>query len=173
MGRIRPAVSSGHAFSHDALAGSVRCALSDAWVFSRRRDAWRLCNRHRRPSYRRKAVPSLTPYLGVLYPSSTAKYVTEISNNKEIGSAFAVFLKSEFDEVADLAFSPEVVDLQPFIWQGFATELRYTYRLSLTNLRDRPRQHGRRTAPQRSRQRGEAGRADRSRCGFRRDRAIE
>ena len=44
-----------------------------------------------------RPYPSLTPYLGVLYPSSTAKYVTEISNNKEIGSAFAVFLKSEFE----------------------------------------------------------------------------
>ena len=81
-----------------------------------------------------RPYPSLTPYLGVLYPSYDAKYVTEISNNKEIGSAFAAFLKSEFDGVADLAFSPEVVDLQPFIWQGFSTELRYTYRLSLTNL---------------------------------------
>ena len=119
-----------------------------------------------------RPYPSLTPYLGVLYPSSTAKYVTEISNNKEIGSAFAVFLKNEFDEVADLAFSPEVVDLQPFIWQGFTTELRYTYRLSLTNLQIRPRQHGR-GSPPRSRQCGEAGRTGRSRCGFRRDRAIE
>jgi hypothetical protein len=81
-----------------------------------------------------RPFPSLTPYLGVLYPSSDAKYVTEISNNKEIGSAFAVFLKNEFDEVADLAFSPEVVDLQPFIWQGFTTDLRYTYRLSLTDF---------------------------------------
>jgi hypothetical protein len=81
-----------------------------------------------------RPYPSLTPYLGVLYPSSTAKYVTQISNNKEIGSAFAVFLKNEFDEVADLAFSPEVVDLQPFIWQGFTTNLRYTYRLSLTDF---------------------------------------
>ena len=82
-----------------------------------------------------RPYPSFTPYLGVLYPSSNAKYVTEISNNKEIGGAFAVFLKGEFDRVVDLAFSPEVVDLQPFIWQGFTVELRYTYRLSITDLR--------------------------------------
>ena len=81
-----------------------------------------------------RPYPSLTPYLGVLYPSSTAKYVTEISNNKEIGSAFALFLKNEFDEVADLPFSPEVVDLQPFLWEGFTTDLRYTYRLSLADF---------------------------------------
>jgi hypothetical protein len=83
-----------------------------------------------------RPYPSVTPYLGVLYPSFHAKYVTEISKNKEIGTAFAIFLKSEFDRVVDLAFSPEVVDLQPFIWQGFATELRYTYRLSVTNLQN-------------------------------------
>ena len=48
-----------------------------------------------------RPYPSLTPYLGVLYPLSDAKYVTEISNNKEIGSAFAVFLRSEFDSVVE------------------------------------------------------------------------
>jgi hypothetical protein len=81
-----------------------------------------------------RPYPSLTPYLGVLYPLSDAKYVTELSNNKEIGNAFAVFLKSEFDGVVDLAFSPQVADLQPFIWQGFTTDLRYTYRLSLRDF---------------------------------------
>ncbi len=54
-------------------------------------------------------------------------------DNKEIGSAFATFIKNEFDFV-ELPFSPEVVDLQPFIWQGFDVELHYTYRLSLQNL---------------------------------------
>ena len=77
--------------------------------------------------------PSFTPYLGILYSAPHAKYVTEISNNKEIGVAFAAFLKKEFDRV-ELRFAPEVVDLQPFIWQGFDVELRYTYRLPLTNL---------------------------------------
>ena len=79
--------------------------------------------------------PSLTPYLGVLYPRSHTKYVTEISNNKEIGGAFAAFLKSQFDQV-ELSFSPEVLDMQPFIWHGFTIELHYTYRLSLTNLQN-------------------------------------
>ncbi len=76
--------------------------------------------------------PSLTPYLGILYPRTQAKYVTEISNNKEIGTVFAAFLKSKFDRV-ELPFAPEVVDLQPFIWQGFDVGLHYTYRLPLTN----------------------------------------
>ena len=58
--------------------------------------------------------PSLTPYSGILYPQCHAKYVTEISNNKEIGGVFAAFVKKEFDWV-ELPLGPEVVDLQPFI----------------------------------------------------------
>jgi hypothetical protein len=78
--------------------------------------------------------PSLTPYLGILYPQSNAKYVTRISTEKEIARAFAAFLKNEFDRV-DFRFPPEVVDLQPFIWEGFSAGLRYTYRLSLSSLK--------------------------------------
>jgi Acetyltransferase (GNAT) domain len=77
--------------------------------------------------------PSFTPYLGIVYPPPRAKYVTEISHHKEIGSAFAKFIKDEFDFL-ELTFSPEVVDLQPFIWQGFDVDLHYTYRLSLESL---------------------------------------
>ena len=80
-----------------------------------------------------RPCPSLTPYLGILFPRSSAKYVTEISANKEIGAAFAVFLKREFDHI-DFRFPPEVIDLQPFLWEGFDTGLRYTYRLSLRDL---------------------------------------
>ena len=135
MGRIRPAISSGYAFSHDALVGSIGgtfrllgcfrggemhggCAIS---IIGRRSAG--------------RPYPSLTPYLGVLYPSYDAKYVTEISNNKEIGSTFAVFLENEFDEVAELAFSPEVVDLQPFIWQRSRLNCHYAPHLSLTNIK--------------------------------------
>jgi hypothetical protein len=79
------------------------------------------------------AHPSITPYLGVLYPRSHGKYVTELSNNKEIGIAFAARLTAEFDRI-DIAFSPEVIDLMPFRWQGFTARVGYTYRLSLENI---------------------------------------
>ncbi len=77
---------------------------------------------------------SFTPYLGILYPRSSAKYVTELSQNKEIASAFAAFIKREFDWVY-VQFAPEVIDLQPFIWQGFGVDLHYTYRLSVSSLK--------------------------------------
>lgn len=75
----------------------------------------------------------LTPYLGILYPQTDAKYVTRISTQKEIAGAFATFLKNEFDSV-QFRFVPEVVDVQPFIWEGFEAGVRYTYRLPLGSL---------------------------------------
>jgi hypothetical protein len=75
----------------------------------------------------------ITPYLGILFPASQGKYVTEISNNKEIGIAFAAFLKREFKQV-DIDFSPEAIDTMPFRWQGFTVGLGYTYRLSLKSF---------------------------------------
>jgi hypothetical protein len=76
----------------------------------------------------------LTPYLGILYPQTDAKYVTRISNEKEIAAAFAAFLKEEFESV-QFRFVPEVIDVQPFIWEGFDAGVRYTYRLSLESLK--------------------------------------
>jgi hypothetical protein len=77
--------------------------------------------------------PALTPYLGILFPKSNAKYVTELSTNKEISIALATFLKKNFDWI-ESSFAPEVRDLQPFIWHGFDVDLHYTYRLSLNDL---------------------------------------
>ena len=76
---------------------------------------------------------ALTPYLGILYCRPTEKYVTRISFQKKIAGAFAVHLKGEFDSI-QFRFPPEVVDLQPFIWEGFGAGVRYTYRLSLSSL---------------------------------------
>jgi hypothetical protein len=75
----------------------------------------------------------LTPYLGILYCRPTEKYVTRISFEKEIAGAFASYLKGEFDFI-QFRFPPEVLDLQPFIWEGFDAGVRYTYRLSLSSL---------------------------------------
>jgi hypothetical protein len=82
---------------------------------------------------RKIANPMLTPYLGVIFPKFDAKYVTRISAEIEIATAFAKFLKSEFESVY-FHFPPEVEDLRPFIWEGFQTGLRYTYRLSLKSV---------------------------------------
>jgi hypothetical protein len=76
---------------------------------------------------------ALTPYLGIAFPANASKNVTTISSNKEAASAFAAFLRREFDSV-QFRFPPEVNDLQPFLWEGYQVGVRYTYRLNLADL---------------------------------------
>jgi len=77
--------------------------------------------------------PPLTPYLGVLFKGETGKYVSKISVEKEISRAIAKKLKEEFSAIS-FNFSPGVVDLQPFIWEGFSSGVRYTYILNLNDI---------------------------------------
>lgn len=86
-----------------------------------------------RPATRAAGHPTLTPYLGLLLPVAEQKYVTTMSANKSIASLFAARLQRDFDSVA-LRFPPEISDLQPFQWAGFAAGVRYTYRLRLSRL---------------------------------------
>jgi Acetyltransferase (GNAT) domain len=76
---------------------------------------------------------ALTPYLGLLLPEGDTKYVTRLSTEKQISEAFAVFLKREFNSI-QFRFPPEIIDLQPFIWEGFQVGVRYTYRLGLQDV---------------------------------------
>lgn len=77
--------------------------------------------------------PFLTPYLGIAFKNTDSKYVTRMSQEKGISREFAQKIKSEFDCIA-ISFSPYFLDLQPFIWEGFFTDIRYTYLLELDDL---------------------------------------
>lgn len=77
--------------------------------------------------------PPLTPYLGTVISPSKGKYVTNLSSRKEVSTAIAKQLRKLFHHGA-LNMAPEIVDLQPFIWNGFSVGVRYTYRLSLDDL---------------------------------------
>ena len=77
--------------------------------------------------------PSLTPYLGVIFRESEAKYVTRISDEKGMSRAIAARIKEDFDSVT-FNFTPFSTDLQPFIWEGFSSGVRYTYLLELNDL---------------------------------------
>lgn len=75
-------------------------------------------------------VPWLTPYLGILLPPPADRTVSTLSANKSLTAAMAAFLAERFSSV-HFRFPPEVIDLQPFLWQGFQAAVRYTYRLRL------------------------------------------
>jgi hypothetical protein len=77
--------------------------------------------------------PPLSPYLGVLHEPGEAKYVKRITKEKEIHRAVAAKLKQDFGNVR-FNFHPGETDLQPFVWEGYKSEVRYTYRMPLDDL---------------------------------------
>jgi|GEM_PF-233184 len=89
----------------------------------------------RRAGVRSASHPVLTPYLGVLFKEQDSKYVSRISQEKEMSREIARMLKGAFGSVT-FNFTPGPTDLQPFIWEGFSPGVRYTYILDLTNSLD-------------------------------------
>ena len=77
--------------------------------------------------------PMLTPYLGVVQRSSSAKYVSRLCAEKEVTRLLAHAVKADFDSIF-INFVPTTVDIQPFIWEGFSPGVRYTYLLRLDDL---------------------------------------
>ena len=84
---------------------------------------------------KRSLHPPLTPYLGVIFRESQAKYVKRISDEKEISRNIAARIKEDFGFIY-FNFAPSFTDLQPFIWEGFSSGVRYTYLLELSDLSD-------------------------------------
>jgi len=77
--------------------------------------------------------PALTPYGGFVTTHESDKYVTMISRQKEIASLVAGYIKRDFVRI-DFRCSPDIVDMQPFIWAGYKVGVRYTYIVDLTDL---------------------------------------
>lgn len=76
--------------------------------------------------------PLQTPYLGILMKHQDAKYVKSITREKKISSELIQWLKGEFYSIK-FNYTPGMVDLQPFIWEGFTCNVRYTYIINLNN----------------------------------------
>jgi len=79
--------------------------------------------------------PTLTPYSGILFRKQDTKYVTRISQEKEISQKIARRLKEDFRAV-NFKFSPGSIDLQPLIWEGFSPSVGYTYIINLDKSLD-------------------------------------
>src|SRR6202043_2742893 len=73
------------------------------------------------------------PYLGVVLPPPSKKYVTTLTYHRNILSSLAGHVRDQFATVR-CVMGPEVVDMQPFIWAGYIISLPYTYRIDLSNL---------------------------------------
>jgi hypothetical protein len=77
--------------------------------------------------------PPLTPYSGLVFRRYECKYVKELTDKKEIATELIAFLRTQY-RWGMLSFDPLVTDMQPFIWNGFKVNVRYTYVLDLSDM---------------------------------------
>lgn len=78
--------------------------------------------------------PPLTPYGGPIFGVDKGKYVSKVSTRKKVSQALIDKLEEDFGCVIDWRLSPSIVDLQPFIWSGFSSDVKYTYILTIEDL---------------------------------------
>jgi hypothetical protein len=78
-------------------------------------------------------MPHMTPFGGVMISPSIHKLTIskKIGNIKEINEIFIKKLKET--TLLYYSFSPEHIDMQPFIWNKYITSVRYTYRVNLSD----------------------------------------
>jgi len=76
--------------------------------------------------------PPFAPNSGLSIAINSAKRYSIHSDVKRVMRTLAKYLQKEFGGAyIDIAFPPEVKDIQPFIQSGFTPEIGYTYRLNL------------------------------------------
>jgi len=85
---------------------------------------------HRKWGFKIATQPALTPYSGIIFKNLDTKYVNRLSQEKMISCETAKVLKQK-NNLIKFNFPPGSPDLQPFIWEGFSTGIRYTYIISL------------------------------------------
>lgn len=125
----------------------------DAW--GGRYDIWGLCQGGNlmgglvvpyRPIVLQKKVspPPFAHYSGLIFRKAVGKEVTRMSREKNISAELALLLKKNY-RWGVLSFHTKVIDMQPFIWNGFDVDVAYTYILDIDDLdttlknMDRPR----------------------------------
>lgn len=81
--------------------------------------------------FRTIAAPKFHPHCGLFTVPIEGADSTILSKKKKIFSAISTYLKARKEPIISMAFPPDVTDMQPFIWNGFRTSVRYTYQLDL------------------------------------------
>lgn len=76
-------------------------------------------------------TPPYSPSNALLFNNPGKNQVKRASKEKKWLGEIAEFLKNQKNKVVFLAFPPEVVDMQPFLWAGLKVTPQYTYRLNL------------------------------------------
>ncbi len=81
--------------------------------------------------------PPYTPYNGFYSNIQTKNFASQQGEMKRIMGAIATYFdKLSSKSIIKIAFPPECIDMQPFVWQKFKVVPNYTYRISLTQTLD-------------------------------------
>jgi hypothetical protein len=75
--------------------------------------------------------PPFSPFIGPFFISQSQSNSKKINESKRVMTALAGYLQSPKNILVYLAFSPEIVDFQPFQWEKFHVSPNYTYILDL------------------------------------------
>lgn len=82
------------------------------------------------------SICSTTPYGGIIIKRSANLNIRENEHERlKIMNNLRIFLESYNYDLISLVNSPELIDIRPFIWNGWRSSIRYTYYLDLNNIR--------------------------------------
>lgn len=77
------------------------------------------------------ASPQFHPHCGLFLVPLEGGTSTILSRTKKIFTAISDYLSGRSEPIISISFPPKVTDMQPFIWDGFRSSVRYTYQLNL------------------------------------------
>lgn len=80
--------------------------------------------------------PPFHPHCGLYLEDRNLSLVSENSFRKNVGKLLSEFLLTKGAALIDISFPEEFNDIQPFIWKGFNSGLKYTYLLNLEKTED-------------------------------------
>jgi len=77
--------------------------------------------------------PVLSPYSGIIYEEKRGKRVTYNSNKKKMTEEIINYVEERYNNFS-LNLSFKITDVQPFIWNNFNCEVKFTYVLTISDL---------------------------------------
>jgi hypothetical protein len=72
-----------------------------------------------------------TPHICLFYSNRTTNPSNNNSFRKKILTAISDFISTRRVDLVNIAFPPDDIDMQPFIWKGLQVKVKYTYQIAL------------------------------------------
>lgn len=80
--------------------------------------------------------PPFSPSIGLAFKNPSKNAAKKQSFDKSIFKLVADFIDKLPSQIKTISFSPEHIDMQPFIWKDYKVVPNYTYQLNLAQLKE-------------------------------------